>query len=207
MSGPTELRIAEMLKEGASYVDIRKAQRVGADTIKSVKDMVTSGIIAFDDQGKAFIAKPAQKNIEDIHAQVMGVVTKKATEEALMNAEDDYALGNEIRQYWNLKAQEAGLGLREFVKAALIFYDEYKDELENMRKQAQITRWAINQLRGNMLRRARMELYYKFVRYCLFLKEKGMAVTPELVRDFYLDLAALETGGSLRIEKRVEGAM
>ena len=59
---------------------------------------------------------------EEINAKV----TNKATELALRRAEEDYNLGNEVRQCWSLKAQDAGMELREYIHKALAFYDEYK---------------------------------------------------------------------------------
>lgn len=204
MSSATDLRVAEMLQADEKYRDIQQKLHVGSDNIKKVKDQVAAGIIAFDAEGKAFIAKPAEKDIEEIHAQVMGVVTKKATADALMNAENDYALGNEVRQNWTLKAQEAGMVLREFVRNALIFFDEYQGQVEEMEKKQGIARWALGELRRNTARIAKMELFYKFVRYCLYLKSQGFSVPDQLTYDFYNDLTVLEQGGELKTEKTFE---
>ena len=200
----TELKIAEMIQEDAKYRDIQKKHHVGSDTIKRIKDQILKGIIAFDSEGKAFLARPAEAEIESIHAVVMGKITKKASENALKFAEDDYMLGNEVRQYWTLKAQEAGMSLRDFVKGALIFYDEYREEIDGMEKKLEVARWALGQLRGNMIRIAKMELFYKFMRYCIYVREKGLTVPPGLIYDFYHDLTVLEKGGELRTEKKLE---
>jgi len=205
LSGSTELRIAEMLNTNAKYTEIRDKLRVGSETIKSVKEMVASGIIAFDEDGKAYYAKPAQKSIEEIHAQVMEVVTKKATETALMNAEEDYALGNSLRQNWSVKAQDAGVSVHDYVRSALIFYDEYKDEIEEIEKNKAVARWALQKLQGEMVRVAKMELFYKFVRYSVYLREKGFTVPQRLIYDFYNDLTVLEKGGNLKVEREMEG--
>lgn len=199
MSSATDLKIAEMLAQEKTYREITKTLHVGAETIKKVKDQWLSGIIVVNEEGKAILAKPAAKTIEEIHSQVMDVVTKKATKVALENAENDYALGNEIRQYWILKAQETGMELRDYVRAALIFYDDYKDELETMQEKVAVAKTVMEMLKRDLVRTTRMELYYKFVRYCLFLRSRGMQITPEVVHDFYQDLATLEKGGELAV--------
>jgi len=205
VSDATELKVAEMLHADAKYIEIERKLHVGSDTIKNVKNLVAQGIIAFDAEGKAFVARPAEKNIEEIHAQVMEVVTKKATEQALLNAEEDYALGNEIRQYWTIKAQEMGMSLKELVKAALIFYDEYREQIDDMAKKIGAARWAFTQLRMDTARVAKMELFYKFMRYCLYLKSQGFTVPTRLIYDFYEDLTVLEKGGTtLKTEGKLE---
>jgi len=204
MSSSTDLRVAEMIHAGEKYNDIRKQLHVGSDAIKKVKDWMLEGIIAVDAEGKAHLAKPAQKEIEEIHAEVMEVVTKKASETALKNAEDDYALGNEVRQNWSIKAQELGMDLRDFVRGALIFYDEYRDAIEEMMRKQEIARWAIGELRRNTTRIAKMELFYKFVRYCIYVRSQGLSVPDSVLNDFYSDLTVLEAGGELKTEGKIE---
>jgi len=204
LSDPTELKVAEMLHEDAKYIDIERKLHVGAETIKKVRNLIAQGIMAFDAEGKAFVARPAEEQIEEIHAKVMDVVTKKATQQALQNAEDDYALGNEVRQYWSIKAQEMGIPLKDLVKSALIFYDEYRDQVFDVVKKTEMARWALNQLRRDTARVAKMELFYKFMRYCLNLKSQGFTVPTRLVYEFYEDLTVLEKGGTLKTEEEIE---
>ena len=198
MSSATDLKIAEMLHDGKTYREIAKALHVSADTIKKVRDMAAQGIILVDAEGKALLAKPAEKNIEEIHSQVMDVVTRKATELALLNAEEDYALGNEIRQYWSLKASEGDMELRDYVRSALIFYDDYRDDVENMKEQVDVARIVMDAYKRDLVRARKLELYYKFVRYCLYLKTQGMNVTQEVVNTFWQDLTLLEKREELK---------
>ena len=194
MSSATELKIAEMLNEGKTYREIAKKLHTSADTIKKIRDQAAKGIILIDDKGKAFLAKPAQKDIEEIHSQVMDVVTRKATELALLNAEEDYAMGNEIRQYWSVIAKEDGRELREYVKSALMFYDEFRDKIEELEEIRKVSQAVMDTLRHDTLRATKMELYYKFVRYCLHLKSQGMIIPSQVIVDFYRDLSLLEKG-------------
>ena len=198
MSNPTDLKIAEMLHQGKKYREIAKSLHVGSDTIKKVRDLVSAGIILIDENEKAFLAKPAKKEIEEIHAQVMEVVTKKATELALRNAEEDYALGNEIRQYWSLKAKEVDMEIRDYVRSALIFYADYRDEVENMKEQVEVARIIMDAYKRDVVRARKLELYYKFVRYCLYLKTQGIKITQEVVDTFWQDLTLLEKREELK---------
>ena len=204
MSSPTDLKIAEMLfppdeNKKKTYREIQKALHVSPDTIRKVREACTQGIIVIGDDGKAFLAKPAQKEIEEIHTEVMDVVTRKATELALRNAEEDYAIGNEIRQYWSLKAQERGLDLRQYVKTALNFHDDFKDEVENMKEQIDVARIVMDAYKRDIVKSTKLELYYKFVRYCLYLRQQGMRITQEVVDAFWRDLTLMETGEELKI--------
>jgi len=192
MSESTELQVAEMLHEGKTYREIAKELHVGPETIKTVREYVAQGIIVIGEGGKAVLAQPAKKEIEQIHTEVMEVITKKATQTALQNAEEDYALGNEIRQYWILKAQEKGMELRDYVRAALIFYDDYEPQVKEMEERLEVADLVFQQLRADIVRQEKLRLYYEFVRYCLYLKSKGMRITPEVTDSLWQDLTLLE---------------
>jgi len=200
MSSSTELQVAEMLAQEKTYREIAKELHVGPETIKTVRDYMAQGIIQIGEDGKAVLAQPAKKEIETIHTEVMEVITKKATESALQNAEEDYALGNEIRQYWILRAQEKGMELRDYVRSALIFYDEYEPKLRDIEEKLEVADLVFQQLRADIVRQEKLRLYYEFVRYCLYLKSRGMRMTPEVTDSFWQDLTVLEKG-----EVKVDG--
>lgn len=184
--------IAERLKAGDAQNKIKKELHVGDERIRNVRDMVASGMIKFNEEDKAYLAQPAQKQIEEIHAEVMKVISVKASEMAVRNAEEDYALGNEIRQYWTLKAQEAGLSLREFVRSALIFYDTYREKVEAMEEQLALMEVLKDTVRTDLLRTHKMDLFYRFTRYCISLRVQGFQLPEAILNDFYHDLNTLE---------------
>ena len=201
----TDLLIAERLNEGESFRKIQTELHVGNERIQRVRDMVSSKIIQFDEAGKAYLTQPARKEIEEIHAEVMKTITAKASEVALQNAEEDYALGNEIRQYWTLKAQEAGLPIREYVRSALIFYDTYRDRVEEMQEQLAMTEVIKDALRRDLIKTHKMDLFYRFTRYCISLKIQGFQLPESILNDFYHDLSNLEV--MLEKGKNVEELM
>jgi len=203
MSSPTELQIAELLHGGKNYREIYKELHVGPETIKKVRDLVAQGIIVIGEDGKAVLAKPAAATIEEIHSEVMGVVTKAATEKAIKDAELDYALGNEIRQYWTLKADEKGMELRDYVRAALIFYDDYAEEIRGMEDKISVAKAIMATLKTDIVRQRKMELYYRFVRDCIKLRAQGFIIPGRILTEFYHDLSILEQGGA--VEKIVGG--
>jgi len=202
-----DLKLAEMIRKGNTYKEIQtffkeQGTPVSNDTIMEVKKMIEGGVITFGENGVARETTP--KPVMDIHQQVIGVVTKEAAEEAVRFAEEDYRLGRELRQFWFLKAQELGMTLREFVKAALIFYDDYKDlaaENEDLRK---IAKNALQELSVNTVRRKRLELYYKFCADALKLRAQGLEVPQKVVVDFYADLDYLSKGGTTPIKEVME---
>lgn len=199
-----ELKIAQYLKQGLGYNEILEAMReegnpTSNDKISEVKKMIANGVIAFSAEGKAMEKEP--KLVADIHQEVMGVVTKKAAEEAVRFAEEDYGLGREIRQFWFLKAQEKGMSIRDFVKAALIFYDDYRDlsaENEELRK---ISQTALKALSVNTITRKKLELYYKFCADALKLRAQGLSVPEQVIVDFYSDLEYMSKGGTTPIRE------
>lgn len=201
---PRDLKVAEMIKTGESYSDIqRKLKELGTpisnQKISDIKKMIEGGIIAFNPDGTAYEKEP--KVVEEVHQQVMGVVTKAAAEEAVLFAEEDYKLGRELRQFWFLKAQEKGMTLRDFIKAALIFYEDYKDlamENEELRK---VARSALQGLNTNTIARKKLELYYRFCRDMINLKARGLAIPEQVVVDFYSDLEYLSKGGAYPVEE------
>ena len=205
---PRDLKIAERVKAGDSYSDIQKALKeqgltITTNRIADVKKMIDGGIIAFREDGTAYEATP--KVVAEVHQQIIGVVTKEAAEEAVLHAEEDYKLGYELRQFWFLKAQEKGMTLRDFVKAALIFYEDYRDmaaENEELRK---IARTALQGLNVNTIARKRLELYYRFCRDMINLRARGLDVPQQVIADFYSDLEYLSKGGAYPIEEVLKG--
>lgn len=191
-----DLKVAEMLGptgEGATYPVIQKEHRIANKTIVNIKAMIRSGVISFNDEGKAFEAKP--RALAEIHEKVVHVITVKASEDAVRSAEEDYEMGREIRQFWFLKAQEKGLTLREFVKRSLMNYDEFghlEVENEDLRK---IARNAVEALAVNTIRHKKLDLYFNFIRHVLTLKAQGYRVPEQVVTDFYADLDYLSQGG------------
>jgi len=201
-SQDVDCMIAERLKAGDAQNKIKKDLHVGDERIRNVRDMVASGIIKFNEEDKAYLAEPAHREIEEIHAEVMKVISAKASETAVRNAEEDYALGNEIRQYWTLKAQDSGLALREYVRSALIFYDTYKAQVEEMEEQLALMEVLKGTLRSDLLRTHKMDLFYRFARYCMSLRAQGFQVPESLLNDFYHDLNILEF--QLKQERNME---
>ena len=205
---PRDLKIAERVKAGDSYSDIQKALReqgltITTNRIADVKKMIDGGVIAFREDGTAYEAEP--RAVADVHQEIIGVVTKKAAEEAVLFAEEDYKLGRELRQFWFLKAQEKGMTLRDFVKAALITYEDYGDlsaENEELRK---ISRNALQQLNVNTIARKRLDLYYRFCRDMITLRARGLDVPQQVIADFYSDLEYLSKGGAYPIEEVLKG--
>jgi hypothetical protein len=199
-----DLKIAEMIKRGSTYKDIQDTMKesgtpVSNDKIVELKKMIAEGVITFSEEGVARETEP--KLVMDIHKEIMGVVTKEAAEEAVRYAEEDYKLGRELRQFWFLKAQEKGMALREFVKAALIFYDDYKDlanENEELRK---ISRDALQALSVNTVTRKRLDLYYKFCSDMIKLRAQGLEVPQQVIVDFYSDLEYLSKGGTIPLRE------
>ncbi len=199
-----DLKVAEMLNSGATYEEIETNMRekgtpISRQTISGIKKMIDDSTIAFSDQGVAREKEP--KAVRDIHQEIIGVVTKQAAEEAVRFAEEDYKLGRELRQYWFLKAQEKNMSLREYVKAALIFFDDYKDvaaENEDLRK---IARSSLEALSANTIRRKRLDLYYKFISDMIKLKAQGLIVPPQVVTDFYNDLEYLSKEGTIPMKE------
>jgi len=201
---PRDLKVAELIKASKSYTEIQtilkeQGQRISNDKISEIKKMIDAGVIAFNEDGKAYEAEP--RAVAEVHKEVIGVISKKAAEEAVLNAEEDYTLGRELRQYWFLKAQEKGMTLRDFVKAALITYEDYGDlsaENEQLRK---ISRTALEQLNTNTIQRKRLELYYRFCRNVMDLRARGLSVPQQVIVDFYSDLEYLSRGGSYPVEE------
>jgi len=205
---PRDLKVAELIKAGKSYTEIQtilkeQGQRISNDKISDVKKMIEAGVIAFREDDTAFEKQP--RVVEEVHQQIMGVVTKKAAEEAVLFAEEDYKLGRELREFWFLKAQEKGMTLRDFVKAALITYEDYGDlaaENEELRK---ISRTVLEQLNVNTIQRKRLELYYRFCRDMINLRARGFAIPEQVVVDFYRDLEYLSKGGLYPVEEVLRG--
>jgi len=199
-----DLRAAEMIKRGSTYKEMQdyfkeQGTPISNDKIVELKKMISAGVITFSEEGVARETEP--KLVMEVHQQVMGVVTKEAAEEAVRFAEEDYKLGRELRQFWFLKAQEKGMDLREFVKAALIFYDDYKDlaaENEELRK---VSRSALQTLSVNTVTRKRLELYYKFCADALKLRAQGLEIPQQVIVDFYADLEYLSKGGTTPIRE------
>lgn len=192
MSKVRLLDIADRLKEDKSYRDIAKELMVSPREISEAKNLIGSKVIEYDaETGKAFFSKAAEAEIESIHREVTEVVTKKATEVALKNAEEDYLIGNEIRQYWSLKANDAGVGLREYVRGALVFFEEYKDKIEEIDELKVVNMSLAEGLKKNMVEIAKMDYYYKFARYCLYMKSQGLEVPSQVVERFWSDLNIL----------------
>lgn len=199
-----DLKVAEMLKKGITYDEIEawakeQGTPVGRSSISSIKKLMEEGVIAFSESGVAREAEP--KIVSDIHDKIVGVVTKKAAEEAVLYAEKDYELGRELRQFWFLKAQEKGLALRDYVKSALIFYDDYRDmaaENEELRK---VSKVALEALNVNTVARKKLDLYYKFCRDLITLKSQGLSVPQQVIVDFYDDLQYLSKGGEYPVQE------
>jgi len=201
---PRDLKIAERVKAGDSYSDIQKALReqgltITTNRIADVKKMIDGGVIAFREDGTAYEAEP--RAVADVHQEIIGVVTKKAAEEAVLFAEEDYKLGRELRQFWFLKAQEKGMSLRDFVKAALIFYEDYRDLASENEELRNISRNALQELNVNTIAKKKLDLYYRFCRDMINLKAKGLAVPEQVIVDFYADLDYLSKGGAYPIEE------
>jgi len=188
----TDLRVAELLAQEKSSREIEKALHVSSHRVVRVREWMTQGLINVDAEGKAHAAQGARLEAEEIHEEVVDVVTKKAAELALANAEEDYAIGNEIRQYWTLKAQEAGQPIRDYVRNALIFYDEYGSRVEELKQLEAMNKAILFAFKVDHVRIAKMEYYYRFMRYCLYLRSQGFAVPHKLLEDFYMDLTLLE---------------
>lgn len=191
-----DLEVAEMLGptgRGATNAEIKEKHTIAPKTLASLRAMIKSGTISFNDEGKAFEAKP--RELEEVRDKVIHVVAVKAAEEAVKYAYEDYEMGREIRQFWFLKAQEKGLTLRDFVKRALMNYDEFghlEVDNEDLRK---VARHAVEALAVNTIRRKKLDLYYNFIRHVLTLKAQGYRVPDQVVTDFYADLDFLSRGG------------
>jgi len=199
-----DLTVAEMLKKGSTYEEIETAMReqrtpIARKTISEIKKMMDDGTITFSEEGRAKEAQP--RVVRDINEQVLGVVTKQAAEEAVRFAEEDYKLGRELRQFWFLKAQEKGMTLREFVKASLIFYDDYKDLAAENEELRRIARTALSELSVNTIARKKLDLYYKFCADMIKLRAQGLSVPPQVIVDFYADLEYLSKGGATPIKE------
>jgi len=205
---PRDLKVAELIRAGSSYTEIQatlkeQGQRISNDKISDIKKMIESGVIAFKEDGTAYEATP--KVVAEVHQNIMGVVTKKAAEEAVMYAEEDYKLGRELRQFWFLKAQEKGMTLRDFVKAALITYEDYGDLSAQNEELRKVARTALQQLNVNTIGRKKLELYYRFCRDMINLRARGLAVPEQVVVDFYSDLEYLSKGGQYPVEEVLRG--
>jgi len=201
---PRDLRVAELIKQEKSYSEIQTIMReqgtpISNQKISEIKKMVEAGTIGFREDGTAYEAEP--KVVADVHQQVMSVVTKKAAEEAVLFAEEDYKLGRELRQFWFLKAQEKGMSLRDFIKAALIFYADYRDLATENEELKTISRSALQQLNVNTIARKKLELYYRFCRDMINLRARGLSVPEQVIVDFYSDLEYLSKGGAYPVEE------
>jgi len=132
---------------------------------------------------------------DEIDAGVVEAVKEKASELAVQRAEEDYVLGCEIRQYWGVKARQAGMELRGYVNSALVFYEENREEVERMREQLQVAKLVVDKLfREDIVNQKKMELYFEFAKHCMYMKSQGMRVTPEVLDAFWQDLTCLEKG-------------
>lgn len=199
-----EIKIAELLKQGYGYDDILETMKgagnpTSNEKIAEVKKMIAEGTIIFSEQGNAMEKEP--KAVSDIHQQIMGVVTREAAEEAVRFAEEDYKLGREIRQFWFLKAQEKGMTIRELVKAALIFYDDYKDMAADNEELRKISKTALEALSVNTITRKKLELYYKFCSDMMKMKAQGLILPASVIVDFYSDLEYMSKGGTTPIKE------
>lgn len=187
-SSSIELKIAEDLHAGKTYKQIAPVHHVSNRDIKRIRDLIERDLIKFTEDGKAYMTQAGIIEIESIHRKVTEVVTRQAAEQALKHAEEDYDLGNEIRQYWFLKAQEQGTALREYVRSALVFYDTYRDELEKIGELQALVNVFASAIRSDMVQIAKMDYMYKFVTYCLSLKGQGLTIPQGLVDSFWNDL-------------------
>lgn len=92
------------------------------------------------------------------------------------------------------------MGVREFVRAALIFYDEYRGKIKELEENKEISATILQTLQMDIVRTTKMELFYKLVRYCLFLKSRGLSVPSQVLTDFYQDLSMIEKSGELQMK-------
>jgi len=78
------------------------------------------------------------------------------------------------------------------VRSALIFYDTYRAKVEEMEEQRGLMELFKDALKQDLLRAQKMDLFYKFARYCLYLRTQGFQLPESLLNDFYNDLTTLE---------------
>lgn len=175
-------------EEGKTWRDIAKDYKISAATISKVQKLIQDGAIKQDEKGNAFFAKAAESTVEEIHRDVMGVVTKIAAEEAVKNAENDYKLGFTLRQRFTLKAEDAGMPIDEYVQSAMIFFETYKNQLEDYEK----TKAALETLKegqnDDMLKVAKIEYYFKFTNLCIAARTRGLIIPDTLIELFMHDL-------------------
>jgi len=156
--------------------------------VTAVNKLRKSGAIQFDDEGKAFWAEPSEAAIAKIHSKVQEVVTKKASEMALKNADQDYLLGNELRQNFSFKAADLGLNIHDYVVESIRFFETYKDtvgEIDDLRAMVVTLGDA---LKKDFVQAAKLDYYYKFMRYVLYLRSQGMSISKGVTDAFWMDL-------------------
>jgi hypothetical protein len=93
------------------------------------------------------------------------------------------------------------LALRDFVKSALIFYDDYRDMAAENEELKKISRSALEALSVNTIARKKLELYYKFCRDLINMKAQGLSVPQQVIVDFYSDLEYLSKGGEYPVQE------
>lgn len=185
-----QLKIAEAIKAGKTQKEITEELRASASTVSKVQKMMDGGGINFTEEGKAYVT--ARKEIDEIVEKVHSELEKEAGERAVRDTKEDFLIGSEIRNRYTLKAVEAGQTLRDFVMDGLLFYVDNKGRIDELEREMKELRFLKNvyaeSMRTDLAHVAKMDYFYKFVRYCLHLRSQGIRVPNEVVDSFWSDL-------------------
>lgn len=185
-----QLKIAESIRAGKTQDEIVAELKTSSKTVSKVQKMLDSGGIEFTEEGKAYVT--AKKEIEEIVQKVHSELEQEAGERAVRDTKEDFLIGSEIRKRYTLKAVEAGQTLRDYVIDGLLFYVDNRGKIEELEREMKELMFLKNvyaeSMRTDLAHIARMDYFYKFVRYCLHLRTQGLRVPNEVVDSFWFDL-------------------
>lgn len=188
-----QLKIAEAIKAGKEYTVIEAELKTSSRTIAKVQKMLDSGGIEFTEEGKAYVT--ARKEIDQIVEKVHLELEQEAGVRAVRDTKEDFLIGSEVRKRYTLKAVEAGQPLRDYVMDGLLFYADNKGRMAEMEREMKDLRFLKNvyaeSMRTDLAHIAKIDYFYKFVRYCLHLRTQGMRIPNEVVDSFWSDLNSI----------------
>lgn len=185
-----QLKIAEAIRAGKTQDEITAELKTSSKTVTKVQKMLDGGGIEFTEEGKAYVT--ARKELDEIVEKVHSELEKEAGVRAVRDTKEDFLIGSEIRKRYTLKAVESGQTLRDYVMDGLLFYADNRGKIDELEAEMRELRFLKNvyaeSMRTDLAHIAKIDYFYKFVRYCLHLRSQGMRIPNEVVDSFWSDL-------------------
>ena len=190
--GEIILRVAESINQNLPQNEIMSRHRTNIQVISMVRKMIAEGKILFDGQGKATLTESAARDVDMVNKMALEVLRQKVVEKAMQEVENDFLLGNMLRNTFGFRAESAGMTIEEYVTNAMSFYIDYGRRIEELEQGKALIETAKLFIRRGVTTLKRMDLYGKFVDRLMLMSMRGISIPGELPAQFMDDLRKIE---------------